>query len=64
MQPPSAILKSLLPKILSGNLSVKEAAKAVLLPEDDCKLWLDRLKTTTENCKRGAKKAAATRSKK
>jgi len=64
VQPPSVILKGLLPKILSGNLSAKEAAKAVFLPEDDCKLWLDHLKTITENRKRGAKKAAATRSKK
>jgi len=63
VQPPSIVLKGLLPKIICGTLSVQEAAKAVYLPEDDCKLWLDHLKTVTENRKRGAKKAATTRSK-
>jgi len=60
VQPPSIALKGLLPKII---LSVQEAAKAVYLPEDDCKQWLDHLKIVTENRKNGAKKAVTTRSK-
>ena len=49
VQPPSVVLKGSLPKILCHTSSVKEAAKTVRLPEDDCKLWLDHLQTVTEN---------------
>ena len=64
IQPPSIVLKRLLPKILSHEMSIKEAAKSVLIPEEDCKIWIEHIKTVVENRKRGAKKAALTRSRK
>ena len=56
LQSPSIVLKSLLPKILSRTLSIKDAAKSVLLPEEDCKIWIEHIKTVVENRKRGTKR--------
>lgn len=43
--------------------AIDAIAKKVLLPPEEVQLWLEHLKTVSENRKQGAKKAAATRHK-
>ena len=62
--PPSTVLKSSFADIASDKQSVRDAAQSVLLPEKECQLWIEHLGAIVENRKRGAKKAAETRSKK
>lgn len=38
-------------------------ARKVLLPPEEVRFWFEHLKSVSENCKRSAKKAAATRKK-
>jgi len=40
---------------------LNDTAKLVLLPEEECQIWLNHLRAVIENRKRGAQKAAATR---
>ena len=40
---------------------VDNAAERVLLPPEECRIWLNHLQTVMENRRGGAKKAAATR---
>ena len=61
-KPPSATLKQLFSSN-KGKVSdemVENAAKKVLLPPNECQIWLNHLQTVTENRRRGAQKAAAT----
>lgn len=62
-KPPSAVLKRSFSSS-NGQVSdemVENAAREVLLPPEECKIWLDHLQTVMENRRRGARKAAATR---
>ena len=62
---PSAVLKQLFSSS-NGQISdemVDNAAERVLLPAEECRIWLNHLQTVMENRRRGAKKAAATRAK-
>ncbi len=62
-KPPSAQLKQLFSQaknIVTDEL-VKKAAQEVLLPTEECRIWLIHLKTVMENRLKGAKKAAQTR---
>ena len=62
-KPPSAVLKQLFSSsngVISEDM-VESAAKKVLLPPDECHIWLNHLKTVVDNRRRGAQKAAATR---
>ena len=62
-KPPSAVLKQLFSSS-NGNITenmIESAAKKVLLPYGECRIWLSHLQTVLENRRRGAKKAAATR---
>ena len=59
--PPSAVIME---ASKSGNLSdsdVERLARRVLLPVEDVKIWLQHLKTVSENRRKGAQKAAETR---
>ena len=63
-QPPSVTLKQLFSSdnnIVFDEEKVQSAAKEVLLPPEECKIWLQHLQTVVENRRRGARKAAATR---
>ena len=42
------------------NEEVQSAAKEVLLPPEECKIWLQQLQTVIVNRRQGARKAAAT----
>ena len=57
-QPPSAMLKEYFNNY--NEYTIECISKNVLLPVEECKIWLEHLKTIVENRKRGAKKAAAT----
>ena len=62
-KPPFAVIKPLFFSS-SGQVSdemVDNAAREVLLPPEECKIWLNHLQTVMENRRQGAKKAAATR---
>ena len=58
--PPSIVLKKHFSKNTPVN-HLRDTAKSILLPEEECQIWLDHLRTVIENRKRGAQKAAATR---
>ena len=58
--PPSTVIEK---AFKSGHCVEEELAKEVLLPSSEVKMWIEHLKTVTENQKRGAAKAAETRSK-
>jgi len=62
-KPPSAVLKQLFSSSNGVILEdmIESAAKKVLLPPDECHIWLNHLKTVVDNRHRGAQKAAATR---
>ena len=59
-QPPSSVLKQLVSTDMSDAV-LKSAAERVLLSPEETQIWIDHLKTVTENHRRGAEKAAATR---
>ena len=62
-RPPSAVLKRLFSSsngVISDTM-MDSASKEVLLPCEECQIWLSHLQTVMENRRRGAKKAAATR---
>ena len=58
-QPPSTMLKRYFSN--DNGYTVECISEKVLLPVEECKIWLEHLKTIVENRKRGAKKAVATR---
>lgn len=62
-EPPSAELKKLFSKV-NGAINddlLENAAKDVLLPTEECRIWIKHLMTVLENRRRGARKAAETR---
>ena len=64
VKPPSLVLKHMFSEL--GNQPVTDefitnAARSVLLPIEETKVWIDHLTTILQNRKRGAAKAAATR---
>ena len=62
-KPPSVVLKELF-SANNGEIEetlIDDIAKQVLLPSNECKIWLSHLQTVLENRRRGAKKAAVTR---
>lgn len=61
--PPSVELKKLFDKS-DGTISedaIQDVARKVLLPPEECRIWLNHLQIVSENRRRGAKKAAETR---
>lgn len=60
-KPPSTVLKQLFSEGAIRQSSMESIAKQVLLPCDECEIWLNHLQTVLQNRQRGAKKAAATR---
>ena len=63
-KPPSTQLKELFSKSTKSTPSIESVAKHVLLPTNECEIWLQHLQTVVENRRRGARKAAETRKKK
>ena len=61
--PPSSVLKEFFSKLqgIPSDEFVQDAAKTVMLPPEEVRIWLDHLHTVQENHRRGATKAAATR---
>lgn len=62
-KPPSAELKKLFSNV-NGAINddrLENAAKNVLLPMEECRIWMKHLMTVLENRCRGARKAAETR---
>ena len=62
-KPPASVLKQLFSSN-GGTIpesSIADIAKQVLLPCDECKIWLNHLQTVVQNRRHGAQKAAATR---
>ena len=65
--PPSHTLKEFYLSLKGSTptgTAIEEIAKKTLLPVSEVTIWLDHLKTVDMNRKRGATKAAATRSSK
>lgn len=65
--PPSLVLKQFFNELKGEEASaaaVNEVAQRVLLPPEEVQFWLQHLTTVADNRKRGAEKAAATRSRK
>ena len=58
-QPPSKMLKGYFSNY--NDDTIECISEKVLLPVEECKIWLEHLKTIVENHKRGAKKVPATR---
>ena len=62
--PPSSKLKELFNKLQGRPITdqfVHDAAKKVLLPPEEVRIWLEHLSTVLQNRRRGAAKAAVTR---
>ena len=60
-KPPAATLKELFSASTITSGEIQNAAKKVLLPPQECEIWLKHLQTILDNRRRGAKKAAETR---
>lgn len=63
-KPPSITTKEVFATRRDDELSdefIQELSKRVLLPPEECRIWLEHLKTILENRRRGAQKAAETR---
>lgn len=61
--PPSVVLKELF-SANNGKIEermLNDIAKRVLLPPEECKIWLQHLQSVVENRRRGARKAAESR---
>ena len=57
---PAAQLKELFSKNSITSDRIQDVAKKVLLPSQECEIWLNHLQTILENRHRGAKKAVET----
>lgn len=63
LKPPSVVVKELFTANngkIEGTM-IDDIAKSVLLPPEECRMWLEHLRTVVENRRRGARKAAENR---